>query len=86
LWFSLIFIIQIFDQAAGKTSFECLNVFRHLMVDIVAVTVYGCRVSALKKLTLGAEEPLSKAVADFPKRGIIVSVSFIFAIILVPYL
>ena len=53
-------------------SFECLNLLRHLMVDITSMAFYGLHHGALKNLSMGIEDPLSTAVYDFPKRGIIV--------------
>ena len=66
---------QILELAGGKKSFECLDLFRHLMVDIMSMTIYGFHHGALKNLSLGIEDPLSMAVYDFPKRGIIVRFS-----------
>ena len=60
------------ELAGGKKSFECLDLFRHLMVDIMSMTIYGFRHGALKNLSVGIEDPLSTAVYDFPKRGVIV--------------
>ena len=63
------------ELAGGKKSFECLDLFRHLMVDIMSMTIYGFHHGALKNLSLGIEDPLSMAVYDFPKRGVIVRFS-----------
>lgn len=63
------------ELAGGKNSFECLDLFRHLMVDITSMTIYGFHHGALKNLSLGIEDPLSMAVYDFPKRGVIVRFS-----------
>jgi len=60
------------ELAGGKQSFECLNLFRHLLVDIMSMTIYGFHHGALRNLALGIEDPLSTAVYDFPKRGVIV--------------
>lgn len=60
------------EHAGGKKSFECLSLFRHLMVDIMSMTIYGFHHGALRNLSLGIEDPLSTAVYDFPKRGVIV--------------
>ena len=65
-------VSQVLELAGGKMSFECLNLFRHLMVDIMSMTIYGFRHGALRNLSLGIEDPLSMAVYDFPKRGVIV--------------
>lgn len=42
------------------------------MVDIMSMTIYGFHHGALRNLSLGIEDPLSTAVYDFPKRGVIV--------------
>jgi cytochrome P450 len=65
--------LQVLEDAGGKSAFECLALFRHLMVDIVSVTVYGTQVGALRKFSQGIEDPLTTAVEDFPTRGIVVS-------------
>ena len=63
------------ELAGGKTSFECLDLLRHLMVDIMSITLHGFHHGALKNLSMGIEDPLSTAVYDFPKRGVIVRFS-----------
>jgi hypothetical protein len=47
------------------------------MVDIIVTSSHGYRLGALSKWATGVEEPLVTAVADFPKRGIIVSNSIL---------
>lgn len=69
---SLDYAFQMLELAGGKKSFECLDLFRHLMVDIMSMTIYGFHHGALKNLSMGIEDPLSMAVNDFPKRGVIV--------------
>ena len=66
---------QMLELAGGKKPFECLDLFRHLMVDIMSMTIYGFHHGALRNLSLGIEDPLSMAVYDFPKRGVIVRFS-----------
>lgn len=60
------------DNIAGKASTECLTLFRHLMVDIVVSSSYGYRLGAVTKWAMDVEDPLSTAINDFPKRGILV--------------
>lgn len=43
------------------------------MVDVVAATVFGHRSGSLDNWATGVRDPLSIAVYDFPKRGIMVS-------------
>jgi hypothetical protein len=65
--------IQILERIAGKTSVECLALFRHLMVDVFVASSYGYRVGALGRWAGGVEDVLCTAIHDFPIRGIIVS-------------
>ena len=57
---------------AGKNSLDCLALFRHFMVDVITTSSHGYRLGALSKWASGVEEPLSTAIGDFPKRGILV--------------
>ncbi|KAJ3980366.1 cytochrome P450 [Lentinula detonsa] len=61
-------------KLGGKTSIECLTLFRNLMVDVLVSTSYGYRIHAVKKWATDNEDPLSTAISDFPKRGILRSV------------
>jgi hypothetical protein len=42
------------------------------MVDVVVSSSYGYRLGAVRKWAMDVEDPLSTAINDFPKRGIIV--------------
>ena len=42
------------------------------MVDVIACTVFGSRSGSLDNWAKGVRDPLSVAVYDFPKRGIMV--------------
>lgn len=42
------------------------------MVDVLVSTSYGYRIHAVKKWATDNEDPLSTAISDFPKRGILV--------------
>jgi hypothetical protein len=46
------------------------------MVDVIVTSSHGYRLGALSKWGAGAEEPLSTAIGDFPKRGILVGSYF----------
>ncbi|GJE87236.1 cytochrome P450 [Phanerochaete sordida] len=54
-----------------SSSVDILDLFRHLMVDVVACTVFGSRSGSLDKWDKGVRDPLGVAVYDFPKRGIL---------------
>nr|BAL05175.1 cytochrome P450 [Phanerodontia chrysosporium] len=53
-----------------SSSVDVLDLFRHLMVDVIACTVFGSRSGSLDNWNKGVRDPLSIAVYDFPKRGI----------------
>ena len=42
------------------------------MVDVVVSSSFGYRLGAVSKWAMDAEDPLSTAINDFPKRGILV--------------
>ena len=46
------------------------------MVDVMVASTFGYRLGALAKWAMGIEVPLSTAINDFPKRGILVNPSF----------
>lgn len=64
---------DILEKLSGKTSVDCLDLFRHLMVDVISCTVFGSRSGSLDNWALNIRDPLSIAVYDFPKRGVMVS-------------
>ncbi|KAI0782532.1 cytochrome P450 [Abortiporus biennis] len=67
-------LVDTLDRLAGKTSVGCLDLFRHLMVDVISCTVFGSKPGSLDKYNMNIQDPLSTAVYDFPKRGILRSV------------
>ncbi|KAF8901790.1 cytochrome P450 [Mucidula mucida] len=64
-------LVSTLDNMGGKTPLECLALFRNLMVDVCVSTSYGYRLGAVHKWALNSEDPLSTAIHDFPKRGIL---------------
>lgn len=79
-------LLQILDRVAAKTSVDCLDLFRHFMVDIISATLFGCRPGSMDKWALNVHDPLTTAVNDFPKRGIIVSRFMILYLFILFYL
>ncbi|KAK7453494.1 hypothetical protein VKT23_011771 [Stygiomarasmius scandens] len=68
-------LLSYLETLGGKSALECLSLFRNLMVDVIVSTSYGYRIGAVNKWTFGnTEDPLSTAINDFPKRGILRSV------------
>ncbi|KAG7091834.1 hypothetical protein E1B28_008239 [Marasmius oreades] len=67
-------LVNHLEKLDGKSPLECLALFRNLMVEVIVSTSYGYRLGAVHKLALEAEDPLSVAISDFPKRGILRSV------------
>lgn len=52
---------------------DCMGLFRQLMVDVLVSSAFGYRLGAVSKWAMGSEDPLSTAITDFPKRGVVVS-------------
>ncbi|TFY65879.1 hypothetical protein EVG20_g5213 [Dentipellis fragilis] len=67
-------VAEILDNISGRTSVDCLDLFRQLLVDVSSATAFGYRVAALSKWAIDTVDPLSTAIGDFPKRGILRSV------------
>ncbi|KAI0828042.1 cytochrome P450 [Trametes gibbosa] len=68
---SMIQVVQILENEKAKASVDTLDLFRHLLVDVISVTVFGSYPGALDDLATGVKNPLSQAVCDFPARGIV---------------
>ncbi|KIL58950.1 hypothetical protein M378DRAFT_169922 [Amanita muscaria Koide BX008] len=64
-------LVNALENIGGKDPLECLTLFRHLMVDVVTSVSYGFQANAIKNWAMGLENPLSTAINDFPKRGIL---------------
>ena len=62
------------ENISGKTAVECLALFRHLLVDVLVSSSFGYRLGAVSKWAMDVQDPLSTAINDFPKRGILVNV------------
>ncbi|KAJ7700501.1 cytochrome P450 [Mycena rosella] len=65
---------QMIDTLHGlpaHTPLDTLGLFRHLALDIIVSSSYGFRLGAVSKWALEAEEGLTVAIGDFPKRGIL---------------
>ncbi|KIM38750.1 hypothetical protein M413DRAFT_75635 [Hebeloma cylindrosporum] len=67
-------LINTLENLCGKAPVECLALFRHLMVDVVVSSSFGYRLGAVKRWAMDVEDPLSTAINDFPKRGILRSI------------
>jgi hypothetical protein len=63
---------QVLERIAGKTSVESLDMLRHFMVDIISCTVFGSRSGSLENWASNIRDPVTVAVYDFPKRGVLV--------------
>ncbi|KAJ7754837.1 cytochrome P450 [Mycena metata] len=65
---------QMIDTLHGlpaHTPLDTLSLFRHLALDIIVSSSYGFSLGAIRKWALEAEEGLTVAIGDFPKRGIL---------------
>ena len=66
---------KILGGSSGSGPVDCLDLFRHLMVDIIGTTVFGRFPGSLDNWAKNIQDPLATAVYDFPKRGIMVILS-----------
>ncbi|KAJ7111343.1 cytochrome P450 [Mycena epipterygia] len=64
-------MIDILHGLPASTPFDSLSLFRHLALDIIVSSSYGFRLGAIRKWALEAEEGLTVAIGDFPKRGVL---------------
>ncbi|KAH9919691.1 cytochrome P450 [Fomitopsis serialis] len=64
-------LVDILGGASGSASVDCLDLLRHLMVDIIGTTVFGRLPGSLDNWAKDIQDPLATAVYDFPKRGIL---------------
>ncbi|KAJ7448227.1 cytochrome P450 [Mycena galericulata] len=64
-------MIETLHGLPAQTPLDTLSLFRHLALDIIVSSSYGFRLGAVSKWALEAEEALTMAIADFPKRGIL---------------
>ncbi|KAJ7209254.1 cytochrome P450 [Mycena pura] len=64
-------MIDTLHNLPAHTSLDTLSLFRHLALDIIVASSYGFRLGAVSKWAVEAEEGLSVAIGDFPKRGIL---------------
>jgi len=63
--------VHILSKVNADRSVECLNLFRHLMVDIISVTAFGIPPVAMDRWGKGVEDPICMAVYNFPKKGVL---------------
>ncbi|KAG8895821.1 hypothetical protein FRB99_000329, partial [Tulasnella sp. 403] len=66
-------LLQKMDAYEGKKAFDCLILFRRLLVDVIFVSSYGQRIDSLKQWDIETfqEDPVSEIVAAinmFPIR------------------
>ncbi|KAJ7291563.1 cytochrome P450 [Mycena rebaudengoi] len=64
-------MINALHSLPPSTPLDTLSLFRHLALDIIVSSSYGFRLGAVRKWALEAEEGLTVAVGDFPKRGVL---------------
>ncbi|KZT06455.1 cytochrome P450 [Laetiporus sulphureus 93-53] len=64
-------LVDTLSSMSAKASVDCLDLFRHLMVDVIGTTIFGSRGGSLDNWARNVQDPLATAVYDFPKRGIL---------------
>ncbi|KAJ7627322.1 cytochrome P450 [Roridomyces roridus] len=64
-------MIDALHNLPAHTSVETLSLFRHLALDIIVWSSYGFHHGAIGKWAENAEDSLTLAIYDFPKRGVL---------------
>ncbi|KAF7295969.1 hypothetical protein MKEN_01411500 [Mycena kentingensis (nom. inval.)] len=64
-------LIEVLHKLPTNTAIDTLSLFRHLALDIIVASSYGFRLGAVAKWAVDSEDGLSRAIGDFPKRGIL---------------
>ena len=59
-------LIEATASFEGKRPIDCLVLFRHFTIEIIMVTMYDCRLNALKSWSAGKEVPICEAIGHFP--------------------
>ncbi|KAK6974348.1 cytochrome P450 [Favolaschia claudopus] len=64
-------MIDTLHRLPGHTSVDTLALFRHLGLDILVASSYGFKLGAIDKWAVEAQDQLTEAIGDFPKRGLL---------------
>ncbi|KAG8899518.1 hypothetical protein FRB99_006679, partial [Tulasnella sp. 403] len=64
-------LLQKMDAYEGKKAFDCLTLFRRLLVDVIFVLSYGQRIDSLKQWDTDTfqEDPVSGIVISMSRSG-----------------
>ena len=60
------------DELAGTQPVDTIQMLRHLFVDVVMLVAYGLRTNNVDVWASGKINPISVAVGDWLRRGLIV--------------
>jgi len=60
------------QDIAGTRAVDCTEMFRHLLVDVIMLATVDHRPKSTEKWCAGIFDPVSLAINDWPKRGILV--------------
>lgn len=68
---SMVRIIQRLHEDGGCTPWDCLTLIRHLMVDVISLTVFDHRPGSVQKWANAEVDNLATAITDWPKRSLL---------------
>ncbi|KZV88089.1 cytochrome P450 [Exidia glandulosa HHB12029] len=63
-------LVNRLSEDGGATAFDCLTMFRHLLVDVISLTVFDMKADAVGKWAREEPDYLSTAINDWPKRSL----------------
>ncbi|KAI0036316.1 cytochrome P450 [Vararia minispora EC-137] len=73
---SVLEVVEILESINGKRSVDCLHHFREMLVDVICSASFSYDAGAVRGRAEGKENHfLVRAVDDFPKRGILRSMT-----------
>lgn len=64
-------LIHVLNEVNADGSVECLDFFRHFMVDVMSTTIFGIAPVAMDRWGKGVEDPICTAVFNFPKKCVL---------------
>ena len=60
------------QNIAGNRAVDCTSMFRHLLVNVIMLATLDQRPKSTEKWSTGVVDPVSVAINDWPKRGLLV--------------
>ncbi|CAK5273560.1 unnamed protein product [Mycena citricolor] len=64
-------MINVLNSQPTQTPVDVLSLFKHFSLDVIVASSYGFRLGSVGRWAVEAEEALTVAIGDFPKRGVL---------------